>query len=57
VDTGFGSAFNIARTVKSLIKYSAAAMHGADRRLNRSLSGRHRAASLRHDLNGYLLNP
>jgi methylisocitrate lyase len=30
VDTGFGSAFNIARTVKSLIKYSAAAMHIED---------------------------
>jgi methylisocitrate lyase len=30
VDTGFGSAFNIARTVKSLIKYEAAAMHMED---------------------------
>lgn len=30
VDTGFGSAFNIARTVKSLIKYQAAAMHMED---------------------------
>jgi len=30
VDTGFGSAFNIARTVKSLIKYEAAAMHIED---------------------------
>lgn len=30
VDTGFGSAFNIARTVKSLIKYDAAAMHMED---------------------------
>lgn len=31
VDTGFGaSAFNIARTVKSLIKYGAAAMHVED---------------------------
>src|SRR3972149_2538911 len=31
VDTGFGaSAFNIARTVKSLIKYGAAAMHIED---------------------------
>jgi methylisocitrate lyase len=30
VDTGFGSAFNIARTVKSLIKYDAAAMHIED---------------------------
>ncbi len=29
-DTGFGSAFNIARTVKSLIKYGAAAMHIED---------------------------
>lgn len=30
VDTGFGSAFNIARTVKSLIKCEAAAMHMED---------------------------
>ncbi len=30
VDTGFGSAFNIARTVKSLIKSEAAAMHLED---------------------------
>ncbi len=30
VDTGFGSAFNIARTVKSLIKYDVAAMHIED---------------------------
>lgn len=30
VDTGFGSAFNIARTVKSLIKCQAAAMHMED---------------------------
>ncbi|MDR3574484.1 MAG: methylisocitrate lyase [Anaerolineaceae bacterium] len=30
VDTGFGSAFNIARTVKSLIKYEAAALHIED---------------------------
>jgi methylisocitrate lyase len=30
VDTGFGSAFNIARTVKSLIKAGAAAMHIED---------------------------
>jgi len=30
VDTGFGSAFNIARTVKSLIKFEAAAMHLED---------------------------
>ncbi len=30
VDTGFGSAFNIARTVKSLIKYQAAAIHMED---------------------------
>src|SRR6185369_9202503 len=31
VDTGFGaSAFNIARTVKSMIKYGAAAMHIED---------------------------
>lgn len=30
VDTGFGSAFNIARTVKSLIKYEAAALHMED---------------------------
>ena len=29
-DTGFGSAFNIARTVRSLIKYGAAAMHIED---------------------------
>src|SRR5712692_1886358 len=29
-DTGFGSAFNIARTVKSLIKFGAAAMHIED---------------------------
>src|SRR5882672_12733451 len=27
VDTGFGGAFNIARTVKSLIKFGAGAMH------------------------------
>lgn len=30
VDTGFGSAFNIARTVKSLIKYETAALHMED---------------------------
>ena len=30
VDTGFGSAFNIARTVKSLVKAGAAAMHIED---------------------------
>ena len=30
VDTGFGSAFNIARTVRSLIKTGAAALHIAD---------------------------
>ena len=30
VDTGFGSAFNIARTVKSLIKFGAAGMHIED---------------------------
>jgi len=30
VDTGFGSAFNIARTVKSLVKVGAAAMHIED---------------------------
>jgi len=30
VDTGFGSAFNIARTVKSLIKFGAAACHIED---------------------------
>ncbi len=30
VDTGFGSAFNIARTVRSLIKSNAAAMHIED---------------------------
>lgn len=30
VDTGFGSAFNIARTVKSLIKFEAAGMHLED---------------------------
>jgi methylisocitrate lyase len=30
VDTGFGSAFNIARTVKSLIKFGAAALHIED---------------------------
>lgn len=30
VDTGFGSAFNIARTVRSLIKAGAAAMHMED---------------------------
>jgi len=29
-DTGFGSAFNIARTVKSLIKFGAAAVHFED---------------------------
>ena len=29
-DTGFGSAFNIARTVKSLIKFGAGAMHIED---------------------------
>jgi len=29
-DTGFGSAFNIARTTRSLIKYGAAAMHIED---------------------------
>src|SRR5262245_26009118 len=30
VDTGFGGAFNIARTVKSLIKFGAGAMHIED---------------------------
>ena len=30
VDTGFGGAFNIARTVKSLIKFGASAMHIED---------------------------
>jgi methylisocitrate lyase len=30
VDTGFGSAFNIARTVRSLIKFGAGAMHIED---------------------------
>lgn len=30
VDTGFGSAFNIARTVKSLIKFQAAGLHLED---------------------------
>jgi len=30
IDTGFGGAFNIARTVKSLIKYGAAACHIED---------------------------
>jgi len=30
VDTGFGSAFNIARTVRSLIKFGAAGMHIED---------------------------
>ena len=30
VDTGWGGAFNIARTVKSLIKYGAGAMHIED---------------------------
>ena len=30
VDTGFGGAFNIARTTRSLIKYGAAAMHIED---------------------------
>ncbi len=30
VDTGFGSAFNIARTVKSLIKFGAAGLHIED---------------------------
>src|SRR6478752_8157785 len=30
VDTGWGGAFNIGRTVKSLIKYGAAAMHIED---------------------------
>ena len=30
VDTGFGGAFNIARTVKSLIKFGAGAMHMED---------------------------
>ena len=30
VDTGFGGAFNIARTVRSLIKFGAAAMHIED---------------------------
>ena len=30
IDTGFGSAFNIARTVKSLIKFGAAACHIED---------------------------
>ena len=29
-DTGFGGAFNIARTVKSLIKFGAGAMHIED---------------------------
>ena len=30
VDTGFGGAFNIARTIKSLIKFGAGAMHIED---------------------------
>src|SRR5512140_1779393 len=30
VDTGFGSAFNIARTVRSLVRFGAAAMHIED---------------------------
>jgi methylisocitrate lyase len=30
IDTGFGGAFNIARTVKSMIKYGAAAVHIED---------------------------
>ena len=30
VDTGFGSAFNIARTVRTLIKFGAAGMHIED---------------------------
>jgi methylisocitrate lyase len=35
VDTGFGGAFNIARTVKSLIKFGAAAMHIEDQVLQK----------------------
>lgn len=35
VDTGFGGAFNIARTVKSLIKLGAAAMHIEDQVLQK----------------------
>src|SRR5574340_1710157 len=34
-DTGFGSAFNIARTVKSLIKFGAAACHIEDQVLEK----------------------
>ncbi|MDA0238054.1 MAG: methylisocitrate lyase [Proteobacteria bacterium] len=35
VDTGFGGAFNIARTVKSLIKFGAGAMHIEDQVQNK----------------------
>jgi len=35
VDTGFGGAFNIARTVKSLIKFGAGAMHIEDQVLQK----------------------
>ena len=35
VDTGWGGAFNIARTVKSLIKFGAAAMHIEDQVLQK----------------------
>jgi len=35
VDTGFGGAFNIARTVKSLIRFGAAAMHIEDQVLQK----------------------
>jgi methylisocitrate lyase len=35
VDTGFGGAFNIARTVRSLIKFGAAAMHIEDQVLQK----------------------
>ncbi|MGD2139247.1 MAG: methylisocitrate lyase [Burkholderiales bacterium] len=35
VDTGFGGAFNIARTVKSLIKFGAGAMHIEDQVLSK----------------------
>jgi len=36
VDTGFGGAFNIARTVKSLIKFGAGAMHIEDQVLQKA---------------------
>ena len=35
VDTGFGGAFNIARTVKSLIKFGAGAMHIEDQMMQK----------------------